>query len=242
MAWVVLGLLSVVYGVTVMMLRSGRLFYVVWFAIGAVLLASGWMTYAGTWSSVPAVLRFAFGTVLAVVLVVLVWTQALILSHMNDRCESELDYVVVLGAQVYPDGIPSPALRYRLDAALAYLHAHPAASCIVSGGQGSNEPCSEADCMASFLHGHGVSPGRIIKEGRSANTRQNIAYSVALMGDPNARVGVVTNGFHMFRTLRIARHTGLSRVCGISVRSSLWYLPNNLLRESLAIVKDLICH
>lgn len=55
-----------------------------------------------------------------------------------------LDYIIVLGAQVRKDG-PSPVLKYRLDKAVEYLNENPDTVCIVSGGQGSNEPWSEAE-------------------------------------------------------------------------------------------------
>ena len=61
------------------------------------------------------------------------------ISQMHADGREGLDYIIVLGAQVRKDG-PSPVLKYRLDKAVEYLNENPDTVCIVSGGQGSNEP------------------------------------------------------------------------------------------------------
>ena len=52
------------------------------------------------------------------------------------------------------------------------------------------------------------------------------------------RVGIVTNNFHVFRSVAIARKQGLADVCGIAAPSTAFYLPNNLFREVFGITKD----
>ena len=54
------------------------------------------------------------------------------------------------------------------------------------------------------------------------------------------RVGIVTNDFHVYRALCVARKAGLANCCGIAAYSTPSFLPNNLLRESLGIVKDFV--
>ena len=87
-----------------------------------------------------------------------------------------LDYLIVLGAQVYKNG-PSPVLKFRLDKAYEYLSANPETRCIVTGGQGSNEPFTEASCMADYLVKRGIDSGRIILEDKSTTTAQNLTNS-----------------------------------------------------------------
>ena len=91
--------------------------------------------------------------------------------------------------------------------------------------------------MAEYLVERGIDPERIVLEDRSTNTVENIANSMALM-EPGSSVGVVTNNFHVFRSVRVAQELGLSDVCGIAAPSNPWYLPNNLLREFLGVCKD----
>ncbi len=46
---------------------------------------------------------------------------------------------------------PSLMLSKRLEAAYEYLNENKNAVCIVSGGKGSNEEISEAQCMYNYL-------------------------------------------------------------------------------------------
>jgi uncharacterized SAM-binding protein YcdF (DUF218 family) len=50
-------------------------------------------------------------------------------------------------------------------------------------------------------------------------------------------VAVVTNNFHVFRALQIARKNGLKDVCGIAAPTSFKHLPNNMMREFFAEIK-----
>ena len=110
--------------------------------------------------------------------------------------------------------------------------------CIVSGGKGANEPFSEAESMAEYLLKNGIEKSRIILEDKSTNTVENIRNSKALMDMSYRNVGIVTNNFHMFRAVQIAKAQGLKGVCGIAANSSVLYLPNNVLRECGGILKD----
>ena len=92
--------------------------------------------------------------------------------------------------------------------------------------------------MAAYLTRRGVSPDRIIQESNSTNTVQNIVFSLELIGSVDRRIGIVTNNFHVFRATRLARKAGAQHVEGIAAYSTLWNLPNNLLRESFAVIKD----
>ena len=58
--------------------------------------------------------------------------------------------VVVLGCKVRGES-PSKMLRLRLDAAIKLLDEYPDVKCVVSGGKGSDEKISEAECMKNYL-------------------------------------------------------------------------------------------
>ena len=164
--------------------------------------------------------------------------EGCIISQMHEKGEAGLDYIIVLGAQVRESG-PSAALKYRLDEAVEYLEDNPKTICIVSGGQGANEPYSEAEGMAQYLKEQGIDASRILLEDKSLNTEQNMEYSKALIKD-GASVGIITNDFHLFRAKQVARKYGLDNVCGIAAKSTPVYLPNNMLREFLAEIKFLL--
>lgn len=234
-----LGALAALYGVMVMAVGSGTWFFVVWFVLAGVLVAAAGIAQMHVWDATPAVLRHGIRVVLGVCAVVLVLTQSCALSSFGEQGEDGLDFIIVLGAQVREDG-PSAVLAYRLDTAYDYLQANPNTRCIVSGGQGFNEPAPEAKVMAEYLRHRGVDADRILIEDRSLTTYQNIRNSMRLFNASEAHVGIVTNNFHVFRGVHIARKQDIGHVCGIAAESNSWYLPNNLLRESFGITKDFL--
>lgn len=223
----VLGVVSIAYGLLMAVLYPAGGFFLVWVALGAALVAA-WRfprIRMGV-CSVCLVGLLAVG-----VLSALIWTAAAKMPPAG------LDDLVVLGAGLRPDGTPSEALRYRLDAALAYLEENPGTGCVVSGGQGFGEVRTEADAMAEYLVEHGLDEGRITKEERSSTTAENVLFSSELIA-PGSEVGIVTNDFHLYRALRIAERNGLSGAHGLAAPSNPLYLPQAMLRECAAVVKD----
>ena len=115
------------------------------------------------------------------------------------------------------------SLRYRLDAALAYLEQNEKHSkdntqnktirIIVSGGQGPGEDISEAQAMKDYLCAHGIEASRIFMEAQSTDTaKKTFAYfSTVLFRDKNAKIGVVSNDFHLFRAGMLVRAKGFSQ-------------------------------
>lgn len=186
------------------------------------------------------VLRRGIGAVFIFGILLFVIVEGFIFAHYHDKGREDLDYIIVLGAQMKPAG-PSAVLKFRLDAAYEYLTANEETICVVSGGQGSNEPCTEAEGMYQYLVEKGISPDRILLEKESTDTSENIAYSARLMGGTDVSVGIVTNNFHVFRGVMLARHAGFEDACGIAARSNIYFQPNNLVREFFGVMKDLVC-
>lgn len=91
--------------------------------------------------------------------------------------------------------------------------------------------------MKQYLMAAGIAGERILMEDRSGNTSQNLKFSAGLIDTENSRVVIVTNNFHMFRALGIAKKQGYSAE-GLSAGSVVWMLPNNMLREFLGVLKD----
>lgn len=231
----VLSILFAIYGVCVGLVGSGTGFFLVWFLLAAILLALG----IGLLDVLPRIVKGIVVIVFAAAIAVIVITWGCVLSDFGDRGRENLDYIVVLGAQVKKSG-PSPVLRYRLDTALQYLNENPKTVCIVSGGKGYNEPAAEGSFMKEYLTEHGIDESRIIAETKSLNTAQNIENSARLFHPDTDSVGIVTNNFHVFRGLHIAKKKGYKHACGIAAPSNPFFLPNNMLRESAGIIKDLI--
>ena len=243
------GIACLLYGTMVMLLRSGSLFFAVWFALGGFLVLLGVLTRIRFWDALPRFVKAVFACVVIVGLLIFGICEAMVLSGFRTSAPPGADYLIVLGAQVRPDG-PSRVLRYRLDAAADYLRQNGKTRCIVTGGRGSNEPVSEGEGMKQYLVSVGIDESRIIVEDRAANTIQNIQFSKALILKDGAAVGssgdsevsvpvaIVTNNFHVKRSLLLAIKQGFTNVSAVSAPSDPLFLLNNMFREFFGLVKD----
>lgn len=235
---IAIGIICILYGLCVLGTNSGTAFFAVWFVLGALFIISvpgGGLIR----NSLPRPVHIACLIVLGIIAAVFVFAEIMILGGFSQKGEQGLDYLVVLGAQVRENG-PSVVLKYRLDAAYDYLAENEKTRCIVSGGQGYNEPFAEAVGMKRYLESRGIDPDRILTEEASLNTKQNIDNSIVLLDPANDRVGIVTNNFHVYRGVALAKKAGIRNVCGISAGSAPFYLPNNMLREFFGVAKDFL--
>lgn len=250
-------LASLWYARAVYNTHTGTSFWLFWAALALALGVWAAAIWFHWWRALPNAARIPIGIVLCIALCSFGMSQAAIVSHMRDEGDRNLDYIIVLGAQVY-QGSPSLVLRYRLDKAAEYLRANPGTTCIVSGGQGPNEPYAEARGMADYLeHDAGIDASRIIEEPDSSTTVENLRNSRAIIDSANntgsanntvstsstasePSIGIVTNDFHVFRSLQIAHDQGYTDVRGIAAGSPRDMLLNNMVRESFAEAKYLI--
>ena len=228
--FMVFGILCILYGIMVLMIRSGTTFFVVWFALGALFLLLGFLTQNHLIGKIPRIMRAVFLVAVCAGVLMLAVCEGFVVRGFGSRAPAGLDCLIVLGAQVREDG-PSAVLKYRLDAAADYLRENSSTVCIVTGGKGPSEPFSEGLGMKQYLVEAGIPADRIIVEDRALNTVQNIQYSKALLPSPDASVAIVTNNFHVTRGLALARKQGLANVYAIAAPSTLLFLPNNMLRE-----------
>ena len=118
-----------------------------------------------------------------------------------------------------------------------YLLDHPDAPVVVSGGQGPEEPTSEAQAMADYLMANGIKEDRIYKEDRSTSTRQNLELSAAVIREAGLpeRLVIVTDSYHQLRGRIYARLQGFGEVYGVSGRCPWGLFPSYGVREMLAI-------
>lgn len=107
----------------VFMLRSGSRFYLIWAAGGICLVALACMLHFGIWDRIPSLLRRIFYIFVLISAVLFVIVEGCIISRYRDKGRENLDYIIVLGAQMKPAG-PSAVLKFRLDAACEYLLAN----------------------------------------------------------------------------------------------------------------------
>ena len=151
--------------------------------------------------------------------------------------QDNYDAIIVLGAQVRPDGTPSIQLQWRLDAAAEAYRKHPCII-VVCGAQGSDEPDAEAHVMRRVLIEQGIPEDAVLMDDTSFNTRQNLLRAASLLEGKKAEtVLVVTSDYHLPRSLRLAQDQGFHAVGLGSPTLGGWFWLKNHAREALSWVK-----
>lgn len=190
---------------------------------------------------VPGIIKISCIVVFILGITIFITMEYLVLSKMKSKGKNNLEYIIVLGAQVRGERV-TKSLAKRLDASYEYLIENPNTLVICSGGQGQGEDISEALAMKRYLINKGVSADRIIMEDKSKNTFENLKFSLDLIGNDNSSIAVVTNNFHIYRAMHLAKCVGFKDVSGIAAESDNKLLPNYLVREGFALFKDLILY
>ena len=171
------------------------------------------------------------------------------------------EYVIVLGAQVRGE-VPTLVLGARIRAAAEYLKEHPQAVAVASGGKGSGENISEAEAIRRGLVRLGISDERILLEDRSTSTAENLRFSAEVIQryerekseseeetplcGTNAsairfvskKVLLVTNDFHVFRAVKLAKNLGYTDVTGLGATEFFAVTIQYYVREFFAITKE----
>lgn len=179
-------------------------------------------------------MRLLIGGSLAVCWMIALVVGAEIVCAMNRKDIGEVEYLIVLGAQVRGTQITNSLMR-RLDCAYSYLVKHPGTEVIVSGGRGKGEAVTEAKAMAENLAQRGINVDCIFQEDQSTSTLENLRYSMEYIGNQDASAAVVTNDFHLYRALLLGKHVGYRNLTGIAASSNPVLFLNYLVREMIAV-------
>ena len=161
-------------------------------------------------------------------------TEAIIIHKSFGDPGEQVAYMVVLGAKVNADG-PSVSLWDRICGAYEYMEEHPDVIAVVSGGQGTDEPITEAECMYRELVNLGIDPKRIWIEDEATSTWENMKFTLDLIEEKTGirpeKLGVLSSEYHLFRASLFARACDVEFV-GIPAKTS--RLPqaiNHFMRE-----------
>lgn len=152
----------------------------------------------------------------------------------------EVAAIIILGSGTV-DGKPTPTLASRLDAAVPIIEAQPNAIVITSGGVGFGRSRSEANIMATYLsEAHSIAFDRIVQEGKSTSTEENLSLSQALLAAQGVSITepitIVTSDFHTVRAASIARHQGYTQPMTVASTTPLSIRYNAWFREYFAFV------
>lgn len=152
----------------------------------------------------------------------------------------EPDAILVLGAGVRPNGKPSNMLEDRLLTALALFEAGVCDRILVSGDHGTAE-YDEVNVMKAYLMKKGIPSDCIFMDHAGFSTYDSVYRAKAIFGAEELLI--VTQEYHGYRSLMIAKHLGVdAQIVPAPILSSNtsvypkqgWYS----FRETLARVKD----
>ena len=235
----ILSILSLLYyGIITIYAGFGTTFATFWLVMGVIGLCICDGIQFMMQHEVKLILIFRIIIFIVFILGIVIFTviEVILLYYSNSQAEPGIDYIIILGAQVRGTKL-CKALRRRLDTAIQYLIINPNTIAIVSGGQGDKEDISEAEAMSEYLINKGILVERILKEDRSRNTFENILYSKPFIR-PKASVAIVTNGFHIFRAISIAKKQEIMNVQGIAAPTDKILFINYYVREAIGVIKD----
>lgn len=159
------------------------------------------------------------------------------------KAGNKRDYVLVFGAAVRPNGLPSAALRRRIRSAAAWAERHPRSMIMPTGAVGDHGP-AEAKVIKKALIAEGVSSNRIVMELDGRDTLQSVQLCHKLIqgrGDCD-RIICCTSGYHQPRCALLLRLLGyrvvLPEVQIRRGRLSRFALARLFMREIAAIPYD----
>ena len=154
------------------------------------------------------------------------------------KTHKQYDVILILGAGIFTETV-TPMLASRLDRALKiYKVQSHNCNILVSGGQGPDEPISEALAMKNYLMKCGVSSSSILMESQSSSTYENFLYSKSFINTSFENVPnilCVTSQFHILRALRLAQKLNIN-IIGLGSSTPYHFLDKALLRDFLALM------
>ena len=200
-------------------------------------------------------------TLLWLCLVVFLVVESVVYSAGRKEPNADAEYVIVLGAQVRGEA-PTLVLSARIKAAAEYLAEHPKAIAVASGGKGSGENISEAEAIKRGLMRLGIAEERILLEDRSTSTVENLKFSAEVIQRYEAdlakravttedgraskvrfvprNVVVVTNDFHVYRAVKLAKNQGYTAVSGLGATDFFAVTIQYYVREFFAITLETV--
>lgn len=184
--------------------------------------------------------QFLSSVLIYAIMLVAVFVTASLLNKTFIR-KKHYDYLIVLGAGLIGDRVP-PLLASRIDKAIQVFQQQDSSEkpkLIFTGGKGDDEQVAEGVVMAAYAQAQGLEEKAYIIEDKAVNTYENLLFSKDLIeADAKAKqlhIAIVTNNFHVFRSLIWSRIVGL-KANGIGAKTKFYFWLNALIREFIAIL------
>jgi len=182
------------------------------------------------------------GLVLGLILLALAGFLVTYRTVDQQSCRDEArpaDVILVLGSAVWPNEQPSHSLRARTERAIELYHEGYAAHLILSGGLGRWPP-EEAEVMRRLAEAAGVPQEVLILDLEAHSTWESIARAREILDQEGWETAiVVSDPFHMTRSLLMARDAGIVGYGAPALDSPTYTIPSRRVfytsREVLAV-------
>ncbi|MDT0676202.1 SanA/YdcF family protein [Autumnicola musiva] len=144
--------------------------------------------------------------------------------------------VIVLGASVHSNGKLSPVLQDRIETAIDLYTSGKVEQILVSGDH-KTENYDEVGAMRNYLLQHGIPENKILEDHAGFDTYDSMYRSQQVIGISDAIV--VTQRFHLPRTMFIAKNLGLNYKGFVADKKQYETSTRLVRREKLANFKAL---
>ncbi len=161
--------------------------------------------------------------------------DAIISAEQASELDFDAECILVLGCRVLPDGTPSHMLEDRLLQSIELYNSGVSPKIIMSGDNGTNG-YDEVNTMKSFAIAEGVPSEDIFMDHAGFSTYESMYRARDIFGVK--RVIIVTQEYHLYRAIYIARSMGLEAYGVASNPRTYAKQPYYDLREILARNKD----
>jgi len=119
---------------------------------------------------------------------------------------TDVDCIIILGCQVKDDGVPSDMLNDRLLVGIELYESGASEKLLMSGDHGREE-YDEVNVMKQFAIDKGVTSEDVFMDHAGFSTYESIYRAIDIF--KAKKVIIVTQGYHLYRSLYIAKKLGI---------------------------------
>ncbi len=184
--------------------------------------------------SLLAICVFGIATVAGINIYIIEYAKPYVISA-EEAEEKDLDCVIALGAQVLPDGTPCHQLYDRVMVASSIVNQGNTKTLLLSGDSRIPNEYDEIGAMTKVANDLGVENKNILSDPSGLNTYMSMENLISTF-KMNSCI-VVTQEYHIYRSVYLARKLGLDAYGVSSDPRSYATIAVNEAREVLARVK-----
>ena len=174
-------------------------------------------------------IRRAISFILLLVIVIPLYVAGNIWYTAKNTTAEKSDVILVMGAAQF-DGRPSEVLLARLNQAKSIFKAGLAPRIYTVGGGAPGDRTTEAAASKAWLIGNGISKTNVLGIAKGRDTLSSTKAYVEQMRKSNfASVVIVTDPYHCYRAIKMAKDRGIKPTCsavesGPAANSGIKYL------------------